>query len=348
VADHRPLGHAVRAEAGGAITVAPARRGAVEATLDHRTVDAERCRRLAQTLRLDAVGVLHRDGDGRSLAWWSAPGAPALPLDVETIVDGRADGWIVAPAAGGDVVVGRLTDRSSPGSLTALRSLLVDTTDTGTIDDPLGDPLDAERARWAYAIHDGLTQVVTSAVLDLEWRVRQLDGDETDTSRVLAEAAAQLREALGEIRAILAVVTPDVEGDADDATSLDQVVRQVSERWHIPASWSVEGDLGNVPTPVLDAAGSVIRESVANAAKHASARRISVHVEARPTEMQVSVEDAGRGFRPQEAGSTSGHLGLSMMRRRVEELHGTLDIQSEPGRGTRVIARLPVGEGETP
>jgi signal transduction histidine kinase len=322
----------------------------VEATLDHRTVDAERCRRLAHRLRLDAVGVLHRDDRGRSLTWWSEPGAPALPLDVDSIVEGRADGWIVAPTSGGDVVVGRLTDESSPRSITALRSLLVDAP-AGygeDLEDGSEDSLDAERARWAFAIHDGLTQIVTSAVLDLEWRARQLDGDETDPVQLLTETAAQLRDALTEIRAILAVVTPDEERGREDASSLDEIVRQVSERWHVPASWSVDGDLERMPATVLEAAGSVIRESVANAAKHAAARRIAVHVQARPTEMQVSVEDSGQGFRPQDAASASGHLGIAMMRRRVEELHGTLDIESEPGRGTRVVARLPVGEGETP
>jgi signal transduction histidine kinase len=317
----------------------------VEATLDHRTVDAASCRRLAKSLQLDAVGVLHRDGAGRTLTWWTAPGAPVLPLDVETIIDGRADGWIVAPAGEDDVVVGRLTPRSAGHAPAALRSLLAEApARVGA--DGAGEDLDQERARWAYAIHDGLTQVVTAAVLDLEWRSRQLEHDPDDASKVLSEAAAELRAALEEIRSILAVVTPNGVED-DDARSLDLIVRKAAERWHVPASWSLDGDLDRMPTAVMDAASSVIRESVANAAKHSSTRRIAVHVEARPTEMTVSVEDSGRGFRPQDA-TSSGHLGLAMMRRRVEELHGTLDIESEPGRGTRVVARLPVEEGETP
>jgi signal transduction histidine kinase len=318
---------------------------AVEATLEHRTVDAATCRRLAKSLQLDAVGVLHRDTAGRTLTWWTAPGAPVLPLDVETIVEGRADGWIVAPAGQYDVVVGRLTPRSAGHAPAALRSLLAEAP-AGVDGTGADEDLDEERARWAYAIHDGLTQVVTAAVLDLEWRSRQVEHDPDDASKVLSEAAVELRAALEEIRSILAVVTPNGVED-DDARSLDLIVRKAAERWHVPASWSLNGDLDRVPAAVMDAASSVIRESVANAAKHSSTRRIAVSVEARPTEMTVSVEDSGRGFRPQDAAG-SGHLGLAMMRRRVEELHGTLDIESEPGRGTRVVARLPVEEGETP
>jgi signal transduction histidine kinase len=321
----------------------------VEATLDRRPVDAGQCRRVAQTLGLDAVGVLRSGATGRSITWWAAPGSPTLPLDVDAIVEGRVEGWLVVPA-GGDVVVGRLTERSSPASIAALRSLLAQA--VAPVVPSAGSPsdvattLDGERARWAFAIHDGLTQIVTSTVLDLEWRARQIERDPAADARALADAAVELRAALEEIRGILAVVTPRRD-DREDGRSLDEIVRQVSERWHVPASWSLEGDLAEMPAPVMDAATSVIRESVANAAKHSSTRRIAVHVTARPTEMEVSVEDTGRGFRPQEAGA-SGHLGLAMMRRRVEELHGTLDIQSEPGRGTRVVARLPVGEGETP
>jgi signal transduction histidine kinase len=318
----------------------------VEATLDHRTVDAARCRRLAKSLQLDAVGVLHRDDAGRTLTWWTAPGAPVLPPDVDTIIDGEADGWIVAPVGEHDVVVGRLSEGSAGHAPAALRSLLAIAPPRHESRGEAEEDLDEERGRWAYAIHDGLTQVVTAAVLDLEWRARQVDQNPDDASKVLSEAAVDLRAALEEIRSILAIVTPDGT-DAGQQTSLDLIVRKAAERWHVPASCSLDGDLGRVPAAVMDAASSVIRESVANAAKHSSTRRIAVYVAARPTEMTVSVEDNGRGFRPQEA-TGSGHLGLMMMRRRVEELHGTLDIESEPGRGTRVVARLPVEEGETP
>jgi signal transduction histidine kinase len=322
------------------------KRCGVEATLDHRTVDAERCRQLAKSLQLDAIGVLHRDDGGRTLTWWTSPEAPALPLDVDMILDGRADGWVVAPAGERDVVVARLTARSAGHTPAALRSLLAEESMVeagwGLGDD---EELDDDRARWAYAIHDGLTQVVTAAVLDLEWRARQVADDPEGAQQVLTDAAAELRSALGEIRSILTIVTPD-DDQVGETASLDRIVEQASRRWRVPASWSLDGDLDQMPAPVMDAATSVIREGVANAAKHSATRRIAVRVEARPTEMRVSVEDSGRGFRPQEAAS-SGHLGLAMIRRRVEELHGTLDIESEPGRGTRVVARLPVEQGDT-
>ncbi len=67
-----------------------------------------------------------------------------------------------------------------------------------------------------------------------------------------------------------------------------------------------------------------------------------------PGAMEISVEDGGCGFEPATTGLAAGHLGLEMMRRRVAEVGGTLEVESSPGRGTRVVARLPVGEGDQP
>jgi len=203
------------------------------------------------------------------------------------------------------------------------------------------DPIERDRTRLAYAIHDGLTQVVTAAVLELDWLSRKADASPAEAAEALRAAAAGLREALEEIRGVLATLTPD---DRGGAPSIEDLVREVTQRWQLPATWSVEGDLHVVPAAVLDAASSVIREGVANAAKHADSNEVEVRVHATRRAVEVSVEDHGRGFHPGRTGLHAGHLGLEMMRRRVAEVHGTLDVESAPGSGTRVVARLPVIE----
>jgi two-component system sensor histidine kinase ComP len=101
--------------------------------------------------------------------------------------------------------------------------------------------------------------------------------------------------------------------------------------------------------PVLHAASSVIREGVANAAKHSTSKDVAVRVQATPQRVEVQVEDRGQGFQQSSEKPGVGHLGLEMMRRLVTEVRGTLDIESSPGRGTRVVARLPVDErGDEP
>jgi signal transduction histidine kinase len=208
------------------------------------------------------------------------------------------------------------------------------------------DAVSRERARLAYAIHDGLTQVVTASVLELEWLARRAEVEPRAVAEVLSRAIDELRRALEDIREMLTRLSPEEPSSAD---RLEDLVHGMVERWHLPAAWSIEGDLQSVPRPVLEAASSVIRESVANAAKHAASSDVSVRVQVLRSALEVAIEDHGRGFDPTTGDPENGHLGLEMMRRRVAALSGTLDIRSSPGRGTRVVARLPVSnEGDEP
>jgi len=202
------------------------------------------------------------------------------------------------------------------------------------------DPPEADRTRIAYAIHDGLAQVVTASVLELDWLSRQAETGPVEAVDALQTAAARLREALEEIRGVLATLTPQ----RDASPSIEELVREVTERWHVPATWSVEGDVHMLPVSIMDAASSVIREGFANAAKHADPGEVQVRIQASHAGVEVSVKDDGKGFRPEGAGPRVGHLGLEMMRRRVTDAHGTLDVESAPGRGTRLIATFPVIE----
>lgn len=208
------------------------------------------------------------------------------------------------------------------------------------------DPVARERARLAYAIHDGLTQVVTASVLELEWLARRVDVGPQEIEEALTRAVDELRRALSEIREMLARLSPE---EPRSAERLEDLVQGVMERWHLPATWSIEGDVHAIPRPVLEAASSVIRESVANAAKHSASGDVSVRVQVTGSVLEVAIQDRGRGFDPAGGDVDQRHLGLEMMRRRVAELSGTLDIRSAPGRGTRVVARLPVSnEGAEP
>lgn len=203
------------------------------------------------------------------------------------------------------------------------------------------DPVARERARLAYAIHDGLTQVVTASVLELEWLARRATASPEEAAAALRTGAEELRRALEEIRAVLARLSPE---SPSGAGALEELVHDLRERWQLPADWTVEGDLGAVPQELLEVASAVIREAVANAAKHSGADRVRVSVSAGSDVLEARVEDHGRGFTLTDVPAHDGHLGLAMMRRRVEEVGGELRVESSPADGTRVVARLPRGK----
>jgi signal transduction histidine kinase len=92
----------------------------------------------------------------------------------------------------------------------------------------------------------------------------------------------------------------------------------------------------------------VAREAIRNAANHADPRRIEIRVKIESGEALLEVVDDGRGFTPAAEQQWNGHYGIVGMRERVEQLGGRFLLHSEPGRGTSVIARLPVGRVAAP
>ena len=204
-----------------------------------------------------------------------------------------------------------------------------------------------ERNRLAYEIHDGVTQAVTTSVLELEALTHKIERDPREAIETLAVSKTEIRKALSELRGILFELSRDKSAEPVADDPLVKYVQDVVRRWRLPARVTVKGDLHHVPKPLLGAAYVVIREALANAAKHAGARNVTVWVGSAQDELTVEVADTGRGFntgRPR-TDRDGRHFGLEMMERRVAEAGGSLEVDSAPGRGTRITARLPIEQG---
>ncbi len=93
-----------------------------------------------------------------------------------------------------------------------------------------------------------------------------------------------------------------------------------------------------LPTGVFRDVLLVVSEALANARRHSGARRVRVALGATEEEIWVEVADDGAGFDPRQ--SPEG-VGLSAMRERTALLDGTLEVRSEPGKGTTVRLRVP-------
>ncbi|HEY7401763.1 MAG TPA: ATP-binding protein [Actinomycetota bacterium] len=197
-----------------------------------------------------------------------------------------------------------------------------------------------ERTKWAMRIHDGLTQSVTSAVLELQALRHQIADDPLQAIAAIAEIESQIRRDLSDIRSILFELDEVIP---DPAQPLAQFVDDVVQRWKLPARVVVEGDVDHVPAVVQEVAHRIISEALANAAKHSGAPEVSLRLRATPGELRIEVEDRGAGIGSDEP-DADPHFGIHLMQARVAELGGTLDIESTPGSGTRLVACLPVGE----
>lgn len=196
-----------------------------------------------------------------------------------------------------------------------------------------------ERTRWAMQIHDGLTQSVTSAVLELQTLRHRIEADPRDAIASLRDVEDEIREDLRRIRELLfEMTTADPRGAEPTLAAL---VRDCVERWSFPATVETEGDLEGLPDEVLETAYAIVTEGLANAAKHSGAPDARVRVLLRERTLRVEVEDRGRGVAA--VPDHDPHFGVRNMRTRAESIGGSLDVESTPGRGTVVVAVLPVG-----
>ena len=152
-----------------------------------------------------------------------------------------------------------------------------------------------ERTRWAMQIHDGLTQSVTSAVLELQTLRHRIETDPAGAAAALEEVELQIRDDLRRIRELLFDMTNEDPPSAEPA--LAALVRDLGVRWHFPVMVEVGGDLEGIDEPVLEAVYAIVSEALANAAKHSGAPEAHVRVGQRRRCASRSKTAAGASFR---------------------------------------------------
>lgn len=188
-----------------------------------------------------------------------------------------------------------------------------------------------ERRRLARELHDGLA--VELAYITSQGR-RAQDGD-TGPAAVKHMVSAAER-ALDEARAALSALTRPLDEPLE--RSIAREAQRLADRADVELRLAVQPRL-RVPDDVREALLRIVREAVNNAVKHAEPEEIVVKLESGP-DIRLTIADDGRGFDPGSNGRTEG-FGLVSMRERAELLGGTVEISSEPGSGTQVVATLP-------
>lgn len=200
----------------------------------------------------------------------------------------------------------------------------------------------AERERLAREVHDTLAQGYTSIVVLAQTAQAELAAGQADrVTERLAVVEDVARENLQEARAVVAAFSPP----ALDAAGLIEAIRRLAERHTretgVPVAVDVEGfDADPVGLPrdrevvLLRAA----QEALANVRRHARAGEVTVALRNDGASVALDVVDDGVGFDPAVVGT-----GLTGLAHRATDAGGAADVVSEPGRGSRVSVRVPVG-----
>jgi signal transduction histidine kinase len=189
---------------------------------------------------------------------------------------------------------------------------------------------DAERRRIERNLHDGAQQTLLALRLAVRLARNRTGGDPEALETQLAEIDAELKGALEELRALAQGVHPPILSEE----GLEPALAALARRATIPTRVTCRCP-GRLTAPVETAAYYVAAEALANVIKHAHASSVRIDVALTNRHAVVEVDDDGRG------GADPLGSGLRGLRDRVEALDGTLEIDSDPGSGTRLRAQIP-------
>jgi signal transduction histidine kinase len=260
-------------------------------------------------------------------------------LFVPLLVQGRAIGVLVAhDRAGADPTFGE-DDLRLAESLAARASIAVDLSHRVSRDAVrrVVDAQELERARLARELHDETGQALTSILLGLKSLEDRVDTDEG------REAAAGLRElvvsTLQDVRRLAVELRPSALDDFGLVPALERLAETFSSGSGIAVE--LEARLGEerLPGEVETTLYRLVQEALTNVVKHASAGQVLVRLTRDAGGVTAVVEDDGAGFDPAAA---NGRLGLTGMRERVGLVGGRLTVDSAEGRGTTVLAEVPL------
>ncbi|GGX21648.1 histidine kinase [Streptomyces malachitofuscus] len=199
-----------------------------------------------------------------------------------------------------------------------------------------------ERRRLAAEIHDTLAQGLTGIIAQLQVAANTPDPvlGRTHMDRALALA----RDSLGEARRSVHNLSPAALADDGLPDALKKTVAAWGERTEVRAGFTVTGTAEPLHDEVAATLLRIVQEALSNAARHAAATRVGVTLSYMGDEVTLDIRDDGRGFDPTAvpARTGTGGFGLDGMRARAERVAGALTIESEPGGGTAVSARVPL------
>ncbi len=194
-----------------------------------------------------------------------------------------------------------------------------------------------ERTRLSHELHDSLAQTIASLRIQIRVIDETFHSDDEKSiwhqmeriEYTIDQANNQLRELIAHFR-----VPIDAQGLIP---SIEECVRRTQEEMGIPVYFQNEWPDTDFSAEVELNVLRIVQESLANIRKHSQAEVVRVHLSCRGGLYGVLIEDDGIGFDETRVVSDRGHhLGLDILRDRAREIGASIEIESEPGDGTRV------------
>lgn len=302
---------------------------------------------IAQALKLPyvAIGLGQGDEFKTVAAYGLATGDPLeLPLTYQSEMIGRL---VLSPRGRGEdfsPADRHLLDDIARQAGVAAHAVRL-TADLQRSRERLVTAREEERRRLRRDLHDELGPTLASQALKLDAALEMLSDDQTQVRALLGDLKSQTQTIVADIRRLVYELRPPALDELGLVSALCAHVGEYgasASGLHISIQAPPDG-LPPLSAAVEVAAYRIALEATTNAVRHAHARECTVHLSVTPGHaLQVEIRDDGVGL-PHERHTG---VGLNSMRERAEELGGTLAVESAPGKGTCIVACLPLSKVE--
>lgn len=190
-----------------------------------------------------------------------------------------------------------------------------------------------ERTRLAVELHDSITQNLTGVTLQLDAASNAREENPAEADAMLGVARRSLQSCLDELRRCLWDLRSEALEEPDFNRAIHIALKQVSANADVAVRFNIRRN--RLSDATAHAILRIIRELVSNAMRHGRATKIRIAGEMLADRIHFAVTDNGCGFETATApGPGDGHFGLSGIRERLKDLHGTL-LLSSSDKGTR-------------
>lgn len=196
-----------------------------------------------------------------------------------------------------------------------------------------------ERNRLARELHDTLAHTLTALSVTLETAKAYFDIDTNKTRELLDKSLEATRSGIDETRRALKSLRSSSLEDMGLGLSIERLAQSAASRFNLDLELDLQHPMPSLSPDVEQTIYRIAQESIENVSHHAQARKLCIRLSHNGQGTTLTIEDDGSGFDPNAKIST-GHFGLVGMKERAELAGGKLTIESEKGRGTKVVLKI--------
>ena len=205
-----------------------------------------------------------------------------------------------------------------------------------------------ERDRIGMDLHDGIIQSIYAVGLALDYARMEVESNPHKAVTKLEQAIEGLNSTIRDIRTYIMDLRPRQFRGENLKDSLQRLIDETRANTHLEVILvgPEDGEL-ILPTLIATALFHICQEALANIAKHAQAHQANIRLWTSPGRVYLEISDDGIGFDLPRMRMALGH-GLANMVTRARKVGGDLEINSEPGKGTTILAWAPLNQDEEP